>query len=79
MLIKDLEIAAVEVPLLGTYKTAHNTRTTLKSVIVRVHGDNGLEGIGNIDPAPGYMKETVADVVQKHQESVPTACGKQRI
>lgn len=64
MRITDVEIVVVRVPLIGAFKTSHNMRHALDSVVVRVSDSDGRKGYGSIDPAPGYMDETVADVCQ---------------
>jgi L-alanine-DL-glutamate epimerase-like enolase superfamily enzyme len=59
-----VEIAAVEatlvgVPLTQPFKTAHSTKDIQRSLVVVVHARDGCYGIGNVDPSPGYSKESV--------------------
>ena len=54
MKITDVKAGAVEIPLRGTFTTAHGALAVQRSVIARVDTDEGLVGWGNVDPAPGY-------------------------
>ncbi|MBI2508534.1 MAG: hypothetical protein HYV99_00550 [Betaproteobacteria bacterium] len=49
------------VPLVREYKNAYLSKTVQKSVIVRVTASSGAVGLGNIDPSPGYSKESIED------------------
>ena len=59
--IERVEVFGVAVPLIGEYKNAYRAKTVQKSAIVRVTADDGSVGLGNIDPSPGYSKETIED------------------
>lgn len=61
MKIERVEVFGVAVPLVGEYKNAYLAKTVQKSAIVRVTSDEGVVGLGNIDPGPGYSKESIAD------------------
>lgn len=61
MKIERVEVFGVAVPLVGEYKNAYRAKTVQKSAIVRVTADDGTVGLGNIDPSPGYSKETIED------------------
>lgn len=74
--IMHSEIFGVAVPLVGPgFRNAYVTKTTQKSIIVRLTASDGSIGLGNIDPSPGYsvesveqslaaLRETLADAVQ---------------
>ncbi len=64
MKIAKLEIVGVAVPLNGEYKTAHSSKSVQKSVIVKVSAASGETGYGNVDPSPGYSKESVEQTLQ---------------
>ena len=50
------------VPLVaGGFKNAYLTKTVQKSAIVRVSTGDGVVGLGNIDPSPGYSTETIEE------------------
>ncbi len=58
--IEVVEIIGVAVPLIGSgFRNAYVTKTTQKSVIVRLTANDGSIGLGNIDPSPGYSLESI--------------------
>jgi L-alanine-DL-glutamate epimerase-like enolase superfamily enzyme len=59
--IRSIEVNLVGVPLVEAFKTAHSVKDIQRSVVVVVRDADGATGIGNIDPSPGYSKESVAD------------------
>lgn len=59
--IERAEVFGVAVPLIGEYKNAYRAKSVQKSAIVRVTASDGTVGLGNIDPSPGYSKETIED------------------
>lgn len=59
MKIERVEVFGVAVPLIAEYKTAHSSKSMQRSALVRVTGSDGQVGLGNVDPSPGYSKETV--------------------
>ena len=63
MKITDVKAGAVEIPLRGTFATAHGALAVQRSVIARVDTDEGLVGWGNVDPAAGYSEMTVDEVL----------------
>jgi muconate cycloisomerase len=61
MKIERVEVFGVAVPLVGEYKNAYLSKTVQKSAIVRITATGGVVGLGNIDPGPGYSKESIVD------------------
>jgi len=61
MKIERVEVFGVAMPLIGEYKNAYRSKTVQKSAVVRITASNGTVGLGNIDPSPGYSKETIED------------------
>ena len=61
MKIARVEVFGVAVPLVGEYKNAYRSKSIQKSAIVRITASDGSVGLGNIDPSPGYSKETIED------------------
>ena len=59
--IERVEVFGVAVPLVGEYKNAYRSKSIQKSAIVRITASGGAVGLGNIDPSPGYSKETIED------------------
>jgi L-Ala-D/L-Glu epimerase len=64
MKIERVEVFGVEVPLVGQYKSAYRTNQTQKSAVVRITASDGTIGVGNVDPFPGYSKETIEDTLR---------------
>lgn len=58
MKIERMEVFGVAVPLVGEYKTSHGAKSLQTSAIVRITGSGGVVGLGNVDPTPGYSRET---------------------
>lgn len=59
MKIERVEVFGVAVPLIGEYKNAYKSKSIQKSAVVRITATGGAVGVGNIDPSPGYSKETI--------------------
>jgi muconate cycloisomerase len=59
MKIERVEVFGVAMPLVGEFKNAYLSKSVVKSAIVRITATGGAVGYGNIDPTPGYSKETV--------------------
>jgi muconate cycloisomerase len=59
--IERVEVFGVAVPLVGDYKNAYRSKSIQTSAIVRITATGGAVGLGNIDPSPGYSKETIED------------------
>jgi muconate cycloisomerase len=59
--IERVEVFGVAVPLIGEYKNAYRSKSIQKSALVRITTTGGAVGLGNIDPSPGYSKETVEE------------------
>jgi L-alanine-DL-glutamate epimerase-like enolase superfamily enzyme len=59
--IERVEVFGVAVPLVGEYKNAYRSKSIQKSAVVRITAGGGAVGLGNIDPSPGYSKETIED------------------
>lgn len=59
MKIERVEVFGVAVPLVGEYKNAYRSKSIQKSAVVRITASGGVVGLGNIDPSPGYSKETI--------------------
>lgn len=61
MKIERVEVFGVAVPLVGEYRNAYRAKTIQKSAIVRITATGGAVGLGNVDPSPGYSKESIED------------------
>jgi len=63
MKITHVDVFLVLVPLRGTFTTSQSARTHQKSVVIEVHTDTGISGLGNVDPSPKYSDETSEEIV----------------
>lgn len=61
MRIERVQVLGVAVPLIGEFKDAYDRKSVQRSAVLRIIADTGAAGLGNIDPAPGYSKETLED------------------
>jgi len=59
--IERVEVFGVAMPLVMEFKNAYLSKSVVKSAIVRVTATGGAIGYGNIDPTPGYSKESIED------------------
>ena len=75
MQIVELEPILVDVPLREPVKGVHGVTTVQRSVLVRVRGDAGIEGWGNVDPTPGYSAVSARDVSDAVQRLAPALIG----
>jgi len=62
MKIQEIEMIPVRIPFKKLFRTSHSARTHQESVIVKVHTDERIVGIGNVDPSPGYSAESVSEI-----------------
>jgi muconate cycloisomerase len=63
MKIIHVDVFPVVVPLKGSFVTSQSTRTHQRSVVIQVHTDKGVTGLGDVDPSPGYSEETPEEIV----------------
>ena len=76
MKIERVEVFGVAVPLIGEYKNAYSSKSTVKSAVVRITATGGAVGLGNIDPTPGYSKENPeAHLEVLHKKLAPMLIG----
>jgi len=59
--IERVEVFGVAVPLVQGFRNAYATKSVQRSAIVRITARGGAVGLGNIDPSPGYSRDTVDD------------------
>lgn len=61
MKIERVEVFGVAMPLVMEFKNAYLSKSVVKSAVVRITATGGAIGYGNIDPTPGYSKESIED------------------
>jgi L-alanine-DL-glutamate epimerase-like enolase superfamily enzyme len=75
MRIAAIQPFLVDVPLATPVRGVHGTTAVQRSVLVRVTGDDGMEGWGNVDPTPGYSRVTAADIRDAVARLAPALVG----
>jgi L-Ala-D/L-Glu epimerase len=74
--IERVEVFGVAVPLIGEYKNAYRSKSIQKSAVVRITAGGGAVGLGNIDPSPGYSKETIEQSLEMLERTLaPSVIG----
>ena len=62
MKIKQINIYKITLPLKDKCVTSHSVRTKQSSVTVEILTDEGIYGMGNVSPSPGYSSESVDEI-----------------
>ncbi len=73
MKIERVEVYGVAVPLIGEYKNAYKSKSIQRSAVVRITASGGAVGLGNIDPSPGYSKETIEQSLEVLERTLAPA------
>ena len=63
MKITEMEIIPVKVPTIIPYALSFGTVTAATSVLIRLHTDSRIYGIGDTSPCPGFSEESPESVV----------------
>jgi L-alanine-DL-glutamate epimerase-like enolase superfamily enzyme len=73
MKIANIDTWMVDIPLRGAFRNAHTSKSVQRSVVVRARTDSGLEGVGNVDPSPGYSDATPDEIRSTIRERLTPA------
>jgi len=77
MKIERVEVFGVAIPLRGERTIAYETRSVQRSVVVRITSDEGITGLGNVDPVAGYSSESADEIVSTiREEFAPKLVGR---
>ena len=76
MKILGIDIHPLQIPLKGTFRNAHDTKTRQESIVVRVRTDEGLTGLGNVDPDPGHSEESFGETLKAVRTLAPDLTGR---
>ncbi|WP_116083297.1 mandelate racemase/muconate lactonizing enzyme family protein [Tropicimonas sp. IMCC34011] len=63
MKISEIEVFPINIPTLMPYVLSHGTVGSAQSVIIKLHADNGVFGIGDTSPSPTFSEESQQSVV----------------
>ena len=75
MRITGIDIHALQIPLKGVFRNAHDTKTRQDSIVVRVRTDEGITGLGNVDPDPGHSEESFGETLKAVRVLAPSLTG----
>ena len=63
MIIVDIHYQEVERALKGHFDIAGGQSTSIHAILVKIHTDDGIIGIGEAVPMPAYSGQTIGDVI----------------
>ncbi len=75
MKIAGIDIHPLQIPLKGVFRNAHDTKTRQDSIVVRVRTDDGVTGVGNVDPDPGHSEESFGETLKAVRILAPQLTG----
>ena len=61
--ITEIEIFPVSIPTITPYFVSSGTLTAANSIVIRLHTDTGLYGIGDTSPSPLFSEESPQSVI----------------
>ena len=54
MKIKEIEIIPIKIPTIMPYALSFGTLTEATSIVIKLHTDNEIYGIGDTSPCPSF-------------------------
>lgn len=75
MKIARIDIHPLQIPLKGVFRNAHDTKTRQESIVVCVRTDEGITGLGNVDPDPGHSEESFGETLKAVRTLAPVLSG----
>lgn len=63
MKITEIEVFPINIPTVTPYVLSHGTVGSAESVVIKLHADNGLFGVGDTSPSPTFSEESQQSVV----------------
>lgn len=70
MRISQIEVFSLHIPLKGAFRNAHGVKSAQNSIVLRIIADEGVIGVGNVDPDPGYSEESFSETLTTIQEKL---------
>ncbi len=71
--ITEIEIFPVSVPTIAPYVVSSGTLTAANSIVIKLHTENGVFGIGDTSPSPLFSEETPESVINALQNVIAPA------
>lgn len=75
MKITKIDVFPLTIPLKGSFRNAHAAKTSQNSIVLRVLADEGVVGVGNVDPDPGYSEESFSETLSTAYRLAPKLVG----
>ena len=75
MKISKIDIFPLSIPLKGFFRNARLAKTCQQSIVLKVHTDEGTEGVGNVDPDPGYSEESFSEILAAIRQLAQNVIG----
>ncbi len=73
--ISRIDIFPLKIPLKGSFRNANLAKTCQESIVLRVQTDEGIDGLGNVDPDPGYSEQSFAETLASVRQLAPNLTG----
>ncbi len=73
MRISAIQVGRLSLPLTHPFKTALRTVDRLEDIVIRVIGDNGLEGYGEAPPTAVITGDTTGSILCAIQDFIAPA------
>lgn len=71
MKIESADVHRVEVPMHTSYRAAVHDFSTMDAYLVVLTAPDGTEGVGTVDPSPGYSRQTPPEIRQGLSKILP--------
>jgi len=68
MKVASVEVFRLDMPMKGRFRNAQHDHDVQPCILVRVRSDDGAEGVGDVEPVPGYSavgRDEIADVMER--------------
>ncbi|MFQ5842076.1 MAG: mandelate racemase/muconate lactonizing enzyme family protein [Thermodesulfobacteriota bacterium] len=75
MKISKIDIFPLTIPLKGSFRNARLAKTSQNSIVLKVQTDEGVDGVGNVDPDPGYSEESFSETLAAIRGLIPNLIG----
>ena len=68
MKLSKIEVFSLNIPFKGSFRNAHGVKSGQNSIVLRILTDEGVTGLGNVDPDPGYSEESFSETLTTIEE-----------
>ena len=64
MKISSVEVYKIDMPMKGFFRNARHNHNIQEGMVVHIKTDNGVDGIGDMEPSEGYTKLNRNDIAK---------------